>query len=162
MCKCQVRDRWKISPRCLWEVVTFSAWLQNRSGGWRDGLFVMVRTPVFAALKVTLHKSGQVWDQLDTVIEDVVGSLCGDTQTANHIVNHCIKLAPPCSITNIYKVPVQISIVDLTENAYYHERERSITLLSRVHSSSSYQYRLLNHKKCVFSSSFEQIVTVHC
>jgi len=44
MCKCQVRDRWKTSPRWLWEAVSVSAWLQNHSGGWIDGLFVMVRT----------------------------------------------------------------------------------------------------------------------
>ena len=60
MCKCQVRDRWKISPKCLWEAVSVSAWLQNRSGGWRDELFVMVRTSVFAALKITLYKSEHI------------------------------------------------------------------------------------------------------
>ena len=78
MCKCQVRDRWKISPRCLWEVVSFSAWLQNRSGEWRDGLFVMVRTSVFSALNVTLHKSDHIsnWRRsLDNIVCKALGFL---------------------------------------------------------------------------------------
>ena len=78
MCICQVRDRWKISPRCLREVVSFSARLQNRSGGWRDGLFVMVRTSVFAALKVTLNKSDHIsnWRRsLDNIVCKALGFL---------------------------------------------------------------------------------------
>jgi len=33
-----------VQKGCLWETVSVSAWLQNRNGGWRNGLFVMVRT----------------------------------------------------------------------------------------------------------------------
>ena len=71
MCKCQFKDRWKINPRCLLEKVSVSAWLQNRNGGWRDGLYVMVRTWVFVALTITLNKSDHISNWRKSLVNEI-------------------------------------------------------------------------------------------
>jgi len=56
MCKWQVKtdEKWALDACGKQFQLVLGSWLQNRNGGWRDGLFANV------ALKVTLHKSDHI------------------------------------------------------------------------------------------------------
>ena len=90
-------------PRCLWEAVSVSAWLQNRSGGWIDGLFVVVRTSVFAALKVTFHKSDYISNSRRS-LDNVVCTALGFLEEHNSIVSSANK-----EIEDLMFVPMSLT-----------------------------------------------------